>query len=558
MSRCSELPQWQALQAHYQQIKNTHMRDLFACDPQRGRVFSLRLHDIFFDYSKHRIERRTLKLLVDLAEKMEVPEKIEALFGGEKINTTENRAVLHTALRNEHKNPVLVDGCDVMPAVFEARKKMRHFSEQVRQGKWLGHTGKPITDVVNIGIGGSDLGPKMVCKALAGYGSCRVRVHFVSNLDPTHLATTLADLDPQTTLFLVVSKSFTTQETMVNATAARAWLLEALGDTAAVCRHFVALSANTDAARDFGIAPESVFVFWDWVGGRYSLWSAAGLSIAICIGMDRFEQLLHGAFLADEHFRIAPLDQNIPVIMALLGIWYGNFFGAGAHAVLPYDEYLSDFPAYLQQADMESNGKSVNLQGEVVDYNTGPIVWGGTGTNSQHAFFQLLHQGRHLVPCDFLIGANPLHGAGEQHELLFANFLAQTEALMRGKTCQQVEKELLAAGKTAAEAKILAPHKTFAGNRPSSSFLYRKLTPEVLGMLIALYEHKIFVQGVLWGINSFDQMGVELGKELARALVPVIKGKQSGEEHDSSTQNLLRVWKEFSGTRQSGASCFTS
>ncbi len=556
--RCTQLAQWKALQDHYQQIRNTHMREMFDNEPQRGRLFSLRLKDVFFDYSKHRIEQQTLALLVELAEKMELPQKIEAFFGGEKINTTEKRAVLHTALRNESGKPVCLDGHDVMPAVFEVREKMRHFSEQVRQGRWLGHTGKPVTDVVNIGIGGSDLGPQMVCTALSFYASSRLRVHFVSNVDGSHMAQTLADLSPETTLFLVASKTFTTQETMMNATAARTWLLDGLGDKGAVARHFVALSANRAAVQAFGIDPDNMFVFWDWVGGRYSLWSAIGLSIAICIGMDGFEQLLHGAFLVDEHFRTAPFNRNIPVIMALLGIWYINFFGAPTHAVLPYDQYLCRFPAYLQQADMESNGKSVNLQGEILDYHTGPVVWGEPGTNSQHAFFQLLHQGPHLVPCDFLIGANPLHGAGEQHNLLFANFLAQTEALMRGKDSQQVEQELLAAGKTADEAKALAPHKMFAGNRPSSSFLYRKLTPEVLGMLIALYEHKIFVQGAIWGINSFDQMGVELGKELARSLVPVMQGTEPGTEHDSSTRNLLHVWKEFAGIRQPEESCSVS
>ncbi len=558
MVGCTQLAQWKTLQAHYQQIKDLHLRDMFRNDPQRGRLFSLRLGDIFFDYSKNRIGKQTLALLVDLAEKMELPEKIEALFGGQKINITENRAVLHTALRNESGQPVWVDGCDVMPAVFEVRKKMRHFSEQVRQGRWLGHTGKSVTDVVNIGIGGSDLGPQMVCSALSFYASSRLRVHFVSNVDGSHMAQTLADLNPETTLFLVASKTFTTQETMVNATAARTWLLDELEDKSAVARHFVALSANRDAVQAFGIDPDNMFVFWDWVGGRYSLWSAIGLSIAISIGMDGFEQLLHGAFCVDEHFRTAPLSRNIPVIMALLGIWYINFFGTTTHAVLPYEQYLHRFPAYLQQADMESNGKGVNALGSTVDYCTGPVLWGEPGTNSQHAFFQLLHQGTHLVPCDFLIGATPLHETDNQHDLLFANFLAQTEALMRGKDCQQVEKELLAAGKTVDEAKALSPHKTFPGNRPSSSFLYRKLTPEVLGMLIALYEHKIFVQGVIWGVNSFDQMGVEFGKELAQSLIPVLQGTDSGAEHDSSTQNLLRVWKEFSGARQSEGPCFIS
>lgn len=536
--------EWRALEAHFQQVKNLHMSNLFAEDPERAVRFSLQLGDIFFDYSKHRIVPQTLDLLVELAKKSGVERCRDEMFCGAKINFTENRSVLHTALRSESGKPIFVDGEDIMPKIFAMRKKMRDFCKRVQSGAWLGESGKPITDIVNIGIGGSDLGPQMVCRALRFYKTNSLRVHFVSNIDPTHLATTLAGLDPATTLFLVVSKTFVTQETLTNARAAKEWLVARLGKNA-VSRHFVALSSNEEAVREFGIDTANMFAFRDWVGGRYSLWSVVGLSIALQIGMDGFERLLHGAYLADEHFAVAPLQKNIPVIMALLGIWYSDFFGAKTQAILPYEQYLSRFPAYLQQVEMESNGKSVQKNGQEVERVSGAIVWGEVGTNAQHAFFQLLHQGTHLVPCDFLIGANSLHPIGEQHTLLFANFLAQTEALMCGKTVEQAKKDLLDSGKSLGEAEFLAPHKTFCGNRPSSSFVYKKLTPEVLGMLIAFYEHKIFVQGVIWGINSFDQMGVELGKELATSLLPVLQGKKNADKHDASTRNLLQIRKKF-------------
>ncbi len=536
--------EWQALEAHFQQVKNLHMSNLFAEDPKRAIRFSLQFGDIFFDYSKHRIVQQTLDLLVELAKKSGVEQCRDEMFCGAKINFTENRPVLHTALRSESGKPIFVDGEDIMPKIFAVRKKMRDFCKHVQSGVWRGRSGKKVTDIVNIGIGGSDLGPQMVCQALRFYKTNNLRVHFVSNIDPTHLATTLAGLNPETTLFLVVSKSFTTQETLTNARAAKEWLIARLGQNA-VSRHFVALSSNEAAVRDFGIDVANMFEFWDWVGGRYSLWSAVGLSIALQIGMDGFERLLHGAYLADEHFAATPLEKNIPVIMALLGIWYSDFFGAKTQAILPYEQYLSRFPAYLQQVEMESNGKGVQKNGQEVERTSGAIIWGEVGTNAQHAFFQLLHQGTHLVPCDFLIGVNPLHPIGEQHTLLFAHFLAQTEALMCGKTSEQAKKALLDSGKSLSEAEFLASHKTFSGNRPSSSFVYKKLTPEVLGMLIAFYEHKIFVQGVIWGINSFDQMGVELGKELATLLLPVLHGEKNADKHDTSTQNLLQIRKNF-------------
>ncbi|MFA6809838.1 MAG: glucose-6-phosphate isomerase [Desulfoplanes sp.] len=536
---------WKALEEHARGMKNMHMRDLFAADPDRFATFSRRINDILFDFSKNRITDTTLGLLLDLARERRLDAGIAAMFSGEKINVTEGRAVLHTALRNRSDRPVLVDGQDVMPKVRAVLAKMRVFTDRVRGGKWKGYTGKRITDVVNIGIGGSDLGPKMVTRALTHYGHPQLHFHFVSNVDATHIVETLKDLAPETTLFLVASKTFTTQETLTNAWSARDWLLAGARDERAVASHFVAMSTNEEAVRAFGIDPENMFVFWDWVGGRYSLWSAIGLSIALSIGMDGFEELLGGAFTVDEHFRTAPLADNIPVIMALLGIWYTDFFGAQSHAILPYDQYLSFFPAYFQQGDMESNGKSVTRLGERVGYPTGPVIWGEPGTNGQHAFYQLLHQGTPLVPCDFLAPAVSLNPLSDHHPKLLANFFAQTEALMKGRTLEEAERELVTAGVGPLDIARLAPHKVFEGNRPTNSILFKRLDPRTLGALIALYEHKIFVQGWIWDINSFDQMGVELGKQLAGKILPQLGGRNNITSHDSSTNGLINYWKSL-------------
>jgi glucose-6-phosphate isomerase len=549
MSSLTQSNAWQALVEHQRQMAETHMRDLFAEDPQRFQHFSVQFEDILFDYSKNRVTSKTMSLLFDLARQAGLPQAIQAMFNGEKINLTENRAVLHTALRNRSNRPVLVDGEDVMPEVRRVLEKMKSFSDEVRSGKWRGYTGKPIRDVVNIGIGGSDLGPKMVCEALKPYGDPSLRVHFVSNVDSTDLVETLRSTDPETCLFLVASKTFTTQETMSNAYSARAWLIEKAGDEAAIARHFVALSTNKERVIRFGIDPKNMFEFWDWVGGRYSLWSAIGLSIALYIGMERLEELLGGAHRVDEHFRTAHFEVNIPVIMGLLGIWYNNFFGAESHAILPYDQYLVHFPAYFQQGDMESNGKSVNRQGQWVDYSTGPVIWGQPGTNGQHAFYQLIHQGTKLIPCDFLAAAYSHNPLGDHHTILLSNFLAQTEALMMGRTEQQARRELKADGYSGEDLEKLVPAKTFPGNRPTNSFFYRQLTPAVLGALIAFYEHKIFTQGIVWDINSFDQMGVELGKQLAKVILPELKGEGDGSKHDSSTNGLIDYYKK---TRHSG------
>ncbi len=545
MPRLDQSPAWLMLKQHQRQTKHLHMRNQFAADPQRFEKFSLSLGDILFDFSKNRITEETLPLLFGLARQAGLAEKIEAMFTGQKINITENRAVLHTALRNRTNTPVYVDGQDVMPEVNRVLEHMRAFSEAVRSGAWKGFTGKPICDVVNIGIGGSDLGPKMVCEALKPYGKPGLRVHFVSNVDSTDLVETLKQVHPETTLFLVASKTFTTQETMANAHSAREWFLAAAGDEAAIARHFAAMSTNTPAVQAFGIDPANMFEFWDWVGGRYSLWSAIGLSIAIYIGMEHFEELLAGAHRVDVHFRTAPFERNIPVIMGLLGVWYNNFYGARSHAILPYDQYLLHFASYFQQGDMESNGKGVDLQGRPVRYDTGPVIWGQPGTNGQHAFYQLIHQGTQLIPCDFLAAANSHNPLGEHHPILLSNFLAQTEALMRGKTTAEARVELRRQGVKGEQLELLARAKTFPGNRPTNSFLYPKLTPEVLGSLIAFYEHKIFTQGVIWNINSFDQMGVELGKQLAKKILPELTGDAPAAGHDSSTNSLINAIKHF-------------
>jgi len=543
MSQLITSPAWQALQAHRQELDGVTMRTLFAQDPERFTRFSLQLDDILFDYSKNRITAETMTLLLALAEQAKLAGAIDAMFSGQKINTTEDRAVLHIALRNRSNRPILVDGVNVMDEVNRVLAKMRDFSERVRGGLWHGYTGKAITDIVNVGIGGSDLGPKMVTMALKPYTRADLRSHFVSNVDGTDMAETLKGLNPETTLFLIASKTFTTQETMTNAHTARAWFLDYAHEESAVAKHFVALSTNEKAVTAFGIDRENMFEFWDWVGGRYSLWSAIGLSIVLAIGMANFEELLAGAHRVDEYFRTTPFAENIPVIMGLLGIWYNNFWDAQSHAILPYDEYLSRFPAYFQQGDMESNGKSVTKAGAAVDYTTGPIIWGEPGTNGQHAFYQLIHQGTKLIPCDFLAAAQSHNPIGQHHAILLANFFAQTEALMQGKTAEEVRAELTKAGVTGTELERLVPAKSFVGNRPSNSLLYRQLTPHTLGSLIALYEHKIFTQGVIWQINSFDQMGVELGKQLAKAIEPELVGGELVQSHDSSTNGLINYYK---------------
>jgi glucose-6-phosphate isomerase len=542
MTNPTETAAWKALRAHHDEVADLRMRDLFAQEPDRASRFSLALGDLLFDYSKNRITDETLTLLNQLCDECGVRDWISRMFAGDAINETEGRAVLHTALRNRGERAVLIDGVDVMPDVRRVLEQMRVFSTAVREGSWVGHTGRAITDVVNIGIGGSDLGPVMVTEALRPYWKEGLRAHFVSNVDGTHLSEVLRQTQPETTLFIVASKTFTTQETLTNAHSARHWLIEQLGAEEAVAKHFVALSTNRDAVIEFGIDPANMFEFWDWVGGRYSLWSAIGLSIAAVIGMDNFEELLTGAYEVDEHVRTTPLRENIPAVMAMLGVWYHNFFGAASHAVLPYDQYLHRFPAYLQQADMESNGKSASRDGTIIeDYSTGPIVWGEPGTNGQHAFFQLLHQGTHLVPCDFIVAAQSQNPIGEHQDILAANCIAQAEAMMRGKTSAEARAELEASGARPEQVDALVPHKTFAGNRPSNTFMLEKLTPRALGRLIALYEHKIFVQGVIWNIYSFDQWGVELGKQLAKVILPELSGAEG--EHDGSTRQLIEYYR---------------
>ncbi len=534
----TELTAWKELEKQYAETRNAHMRDMFAKNPRRFEEFSVSAGDLFLDYSKNRIDRKTMDLLIELAKETGVESARDKMFAGEKINITENRAVLHTALRNQSDEPVYVDGKNVMPQIREVLAKMKTFSEAVRNGEWKGATGKEITDVVNIGIGGSDLGPVMVTEALKHYQKDNLHVHFVSNVDGTHMVETLKSLNPETTLFCVASKTFTTQETMTNARTARAWLVGALGEDA-VAKHFVALSTNTEEVKKFGIDTNNMFAFWDWVGGRYSLWSAIGLSIAVAVGFDNFAELLAGAYDMDVHFKTAPLDKNIPVILGLLGVWYHNFFGAEAYAVLPYDQYLHRLPAYLQQADMESNGKGVTRNGVPVHYTTGPILFGEPGTNGQHSFYQLIHQGTHLIPCDFIIPAISLNETGNHHPILISNVLAQAEALMRGKTAQEVRAEFEAKGEPEEKIEKLLNHKIFSGNRPSNMIVVPQITPRTLGKLIAMYEHKIFVQGVIWNVNSYDQWGVELGKQLAGKILPEILEAKPVSTHDSSTNGLI-------------------
>ncbi|WP_413439061.1 glucose-6-phosphate isomerase [Sulfuriferula sp. GW1] len=539
-------PAWQALKTQRKALAKTSLRELFAKDKKRFERFSINAAGILLDYSKNRITPDTMKQLIKLARTSPLQTAIEAMFDGVEINLTEHRAVLHTALRNRSEQPVFVDGEDVMPDVLKVLARMKKFTQAVRSGKWRGHTGKRISDIVNIGIGGSDLGPVMVTQALTPYWQKGLTPHFVSNVDPTHISETLRRLDPETTLFIVASKSFGTPETLLNAQAARRWLLAALKDEAAIARHFVAVSTNTEKVRAFGIDTDHMFGFWDWVGGRYSVWSAVGLSVALMIGMDNFTRLLDGAFAMDQHFRTAPLAQNMPVIMALLGIWYNNFWDAQSQVVLPYDQYLARFPAYLQQLDMESNGKSVTRAGKPVHYATGAIIWGEPGTNGQHAFYQLIHQGTRLIPADFLAAAESHNPIDHQHQVLLSNCFAQSKALMLGKTRAEVRAELTAAHLDDAEIKALLPHKVFPGNRPSNTLLYRKLDPHTLGALIALYEHKVFVQGMIWDVNSFDQWGVELGKQLAGAIEQGLVSPGQVSEHDSSTNGLINTCKALS------------
>jgi len=536
---------WRLLSEHCGKLKGVHMRDLFAEDPRRFEKLSVHFNDILVDCSKNRVTEETLNLLVDLAEEAGLRDGIEKMFTGDRINETEDRAVLHVALRNLSNTPIFVDGKDVMPEVNAVLHKMKAFSHKVISGEWRGYTGRRISDIVNIGIGGSDLGPVMVTECLKPYAKEGMTAHFVSNVDGTHMAETLKKLDPQTTLFMVASKSFTTQETMTNAFTARAWFLDRAKEEGHVAGHFVAVSTNTEKVRAFGIDRENMFVFWDWVGGRYSLWSAIGLSIACTVGFENFKDLLKGAHEMDRHFRGAPFRRNIPVLLALLGIWYNNFFGSETEVILPYDQYMHRFPAYFQQGNMESNGKSVDRNGRRVSHQTGPIIWGEPGTNGQHAFYQLIHQGTKLIPADFLAPAVSHNPLGDHHPILLSNFFAQTEALMNGKTGEEAARELREKGKSDDEISRLQPYMTFEGNRPTNSILFKKLTPEVLGSLIAMYEHKIFVQGLIWNIFSFDQWGVELGKQLAKKILPELKDPSPVSSHDSSTNGLINEYKKM-------------
>lgn len=534
---------WKLLTDHHEKMERVHMKELFSAQSDRFENMSVRFEDLLLDYSKNIITEETLDLLRQLASETGLSDAIEAMFSGESINMTEGRAVLHTALRNRSNKPVLVDGKDVMPDVNAVLDKMEAFTKRLHSGEWTGFTGKKINTIVNIGIGGSDLGPVMVTEALKPYWVPGIEVHFVSNVDGTHIAETLKLVDPETTLFMVASKTFTTQETMTNAHSARSWFLEGAKEEKHIAKHFVALSTNRDSVEAFGIDPDNMFGFWDWVGGRYSLWSAIGLSIAATIGFDNFRELLEGGHAMDQHFQTAPMEDNLPVILALVGLWYNNFYGAETEAILPYDQYMHRFSAYFQQGNMESNGKYVGRDGEAISYQTGPIIWGEPGTNGQHAFYQLIHQGTKLIPCDFLAPAVSQNPIGDHHPKLLANFFAQTEALLMGKTREEVEAELVASGKSAEEIAELAPFKVFEGNRPTNSLLFKKLTPRMLGILLAMYEHKIFTQGVIWNIYSFDQWGVELGKQLAKSILPELSGDAQVTSHDSSTNGLINAWK---------------
>lgn len=544
-----ESPAWKALQHHYQSVRQVHMRDMFAQDTQRFNKFSIEHNGLLLDYSKNRITEQTMSLLFDLARQADVAGWAQRMFTGEKINTTEQRAVLHTALRSDADAPLLVDGEDVMPHIRRVLAKMEKFSQLVHDGQWLGFSGKPVSDIVNIGIGGSDLGPGLITDALQPFKKSKLNVHFVSNVEGSAIAETLEILNPETTLFLVASKGFDTWETLTNAQTAKQWIIAAAGNENAVANHFIAISANKKAVQAFGIDPENMFEFWDWVGGRYSVWSAISLVAVLYFGMDTFKEMLAGAFEMDQHFLSAPADNNIPVILAVLGIWYANFFGASTYAILPYEEHLKKLPAYLQQLDMESNGKRIDRDGKAVDYSVGPIIWGQLGGKGQHAFFQLLHQGARLVPADFLVPVESYHPLTTHHQIMVANCFAQTEALMRGKNSDEAERAMHANGEGDKTIKRLLPFKTFPGNSPSNTFVYQKLTPRTLGTIMAMYEHKIFTQGIIWNLNSFDQMGVELGKELARKIHDQISGSDSNCSYDSSTSGLINYYKKHSQPR---------
>ncbi len=543
MSRLTESSSWLALAKHYHEIKDIHMCELFENDPDRFSHYSLELNDILYDYSKNRINSKTVKHLLQLANEVDLPVWIEKMFKGEALNNTENRAVLHTALREQGNKPIIINGGDILPEIKEERQRVKKLAEKIRTRQWRGATNQAITDVVNIGIGGSHLGPMMVTEALRPHSLHDLNIHFVSNIDENHINDTLEYLNPETTFFIIASKTFTTQDTMVNAETARQWYINKLGNDEYINRHFTAVTSNVKLAKKFGIAGENIFKMWDWVGGRYSLWSAIGLSIVIAIGSEQFDELLSGAYEVDQHFRNTPLEKNIPVMMALLGIWYNNFFGAQTMAVLPYDQHLHHFPAYLQQADMESNGKYVDRQGSEVDYTTGPVIFGEIGIAGQHAFFQLLHQGTKLIPADILAPVYDFRCIARHHRALMSNVFAQTEALMRGKTEQEAYAELKAEGLTEEQIKQLLPYKIFPGNRPTSSLLFDTLDPKTLGSIIALYEHKIFVQGIIWNINSFDQWGVELGKQLATSILSELNDAKPVHSHDNSTNGLINHYK---------------
>ncbi|MGI9542580.1 MAG: glucose-6-phosphate isomerase [Cyclobacteriaceae bacterium] len=536
-------PAWSKLEEHFEKMSSLHMKDLFAKSQDRFKKLSIKFEDFLVDFSKNRITEETMELLSQLAREAELGDAIEKMYSGAKINLREDRSVLHIALRNRSNHPILVDGKDVMPAVNQVLDQMKIFSEKVISGEWRGYTGKSITDIVNIGIGGSDLGPLMVTEALKPYKKEHLNVHFVSNVDGTHIAETLKKIKPETTLFMIASKTFTTQETMTNAETAKNWFVSSARDVSEVSKHFVAISTNREAVVSFGIDPDNMFQFWDWVGGRYSLWSSIGLSIACSLGFENFMALLEGAHAMDEHFKTTPFESNIPVVLALISLWYINFFDARTEAILPYDQYMHRFAAYFQQGNMESNGKYVDRDSKEVTYATGPVIWGEPGTNGQHAFYQLIHQGTQLIPCDFLAPAITHNPIGDHHAKLLSNFFAQTEALMNGKTLEEVKTELEQQGKTQVEIEELAPFKVFSGNKPTNSVLFKKLTPRALGSLIAMYEHKIFVQGVIWNIFSFDQWGVELGKVLAKKILPELEDDSEVTDHDSSTNGLINTYK---------------
>lgn len=540
----TETRAWQKLEVHFLTMQAMHMRELFEDDADRFKKFSIHFGDILVDYSKNIVTEETLRLLFELANEIDLKPAIDSMYGGVAINKTENRAVLHVALRNRSNKPILVDGKDVMPEINKVLEQMKLFSNRLISGEWKGYSGKKITDIVNIGIGGSDLGPYMVTEALRPYWQ-GTTPHFVSNVDGTHLAETVKHLNPETTLFIIASKTFTTQETMTNATSARDWFLEKTNQAGDVAKHFVAVSTNQKAVTEFGIAAENMFVFWDWVGGRYSLWSSIGLSISATIGYDNFVQLLEGAHAMDNHFKNEPFEKNIPVILSLLGVWYNNFYGAASEAILPYDQYLHRFAAYFQQGNMESNGKSTDRNGDHVMYQTGPIIWGEPGTNGQHAFYQLIHQGTKMIPCDFLAPVMSHNPIGDHHVKLLSNFFAQTEALMMGKTSEEVEAELAKKGMDVDGIEFHTPFRVFEGNRPSNSIMFKQLTPHTLGSLIAMYEHKIFVQGIIWNVYSFDQWGVELGKVLANRILPELTSQDEITAHDSSTNGLINYFKRL-------------